>query len=109
MNGKRSKKFRKAYERRNNFSKIVHWKLCGKYNLERDDEWYVHTPESVIEIEKVKILQNVMIRCDRKIEAMKSDVVVKNKGRSVKELVFLCQGTIKLVERRKLKFRNIRI
>ena len=51
----------------------------------------------------MKILQNVMTRCDRKIEAMKSDVVVKNKGRRVKELIFLCQGTIKLVERRKLK------
>ena len=33
----------KEYKRRHdNVARIVHWKLCGKYNLKRSEKWYEH-------------------------------------------------------------------
>ena len=47
----------KEYQRKHdNIVRIVHWKLCGKYNLKRSKEWYEHAPEGVAENEEVKIL-----------------------------------------------------
>ena len=40
---------------------IVHWKLCGKYNLKRSEKWYEHVPKGAVEIEEVEILWDVMI------------------------------------------------
>ena len=40
----------KEYKRRHdNVARIVHWKLCGKYNLKRSEKWYKHAPEGVVE------------------------------------------------------------
>ena len=69
----------KEYKRRHdNVARIVHWKLCGKYNLKRSEKWYEHAPEGVVENEEVKILWDVMIQCDREIKARKLDIVVVN-------------------------------
>ena len=43
------------YKRKHDPARIVHWKLCGKYNLKRSEQWNEHTPEGVIENEEVKI------------------------------------------------------
>ena len=56
------KKYQTGY---NNVARIVHRKLCGKYNLIRSEEWYEHALEGVVENEEVKILWDVMIQCDR--------------------------------------------
>ena len=65
----------KQYKRRHdNVSKIVHWKLWGKYNLKRSEKWYEHAPESVVENEEVKVLWDVTIQCDREIKARKPDI-----------------------------------
>ena len=70
----------KEYKRRHdNVARIVHWKLCGKYNLKRSEKWYEHAPEGV-ENKEVKILWDVMIQCDREIKARKPDIVVVNKN-----------------------------
>ena len=63
-----------------NVARIVHWKLCRKYNLKRCEKWYKHAPEGVIENEEVKILRDVMIQCDREFKARKPDIVVVNKN-----------------------------
>ena len=40
----------KEYKKRHDdLSRIVHWKLCGKYNLKRSKIQYEHAPEDVIE------------------------------------------------------------
>ena len=71
----------KEYKRRHdNVARIVHWKLCGKYNLKRSEKWYEHAPEDVVENEEVKILWDVMIQCDREIKARKPDIVVVNQN-----------------------------
>ena len=70
----------KEYKRRHGVSRIVHWKLCGKYNLKRSKKWYEHAPEGVVENEEAKILSDVMIQCDREIKARKPDIVVMNQN-----------------------------
>ena len=51
------KLIKKEYQRKHdNIVRIVHWKLCGKYNLKRSKKWYEHAPEGVVENEEVKIL-----------------------------------------------------
>ena len=47
----------KEYKRRhNNVARIVHWKLCGKYNLKISEKWYEHAPEGFVKNKEVKIL-----------------------------------------------------
>ena len=65
---------------KSNVARIVHWKLCGKYNLKKSEKWYEHSPESVAENEEVKILWDVMVQSDREIRARKPDIAVVNKN-----------------------------
>ena len=43
---------------------------------------YEHTPESVVENERNKILWDVSIQCDHVIEARRPDVVISNKDKN---------------------------
>ena len=71
----------KAYKRRHdNVARIVHWHLCKKYDLERTEKWYEHSPEGVIESDEVKLLWDVNIQCDHLIAARRPDIVVVIKG-----------------------------
>ena len=64
----------REYKRRHdNVARIVHWAICGKYDIQRDDKWYDHKPEGVIENERAKILWDFMIQCDHQIEHRKPD------------------------------------
>ena len=68
----------KEYKRRhNNIARIVHWKLCGIYNVKESEKWYEYVPEGVGENEEVKILWDGMIQCERQIKARKLDIVVE--------------------------------
>ena len=67
----------KEYKRRHdNVARIVHWKLCGLYQLERAEKWYEHQPNGVIESDEVKILWDFNIQCDSLIECRRPDIVV---------------------------------
>ena len=93
----------KEYKRRHdNVARIVHWKLCGKYNLKRSEKWYEHAPEGVVENEEVKILWDVMIQCDREIKARKPHIVVVNKNeRSCAIIDIPITGDIRVSEKEK--------
>lgn len=56
--------------------KVVHWKLCGRLELDRAGQWYEHIPETVVEDETVKFLWDMTLRCDQVIEAGRPDLVV---------------------------------
>ena len=71
----------KEYKRRHdNIARIVHWMLCGKYDLRRVDKWYEHYPEGTLESESVKILWDMTIQCDHYIEARRPDILVVEKS-----------------------------
>ena len=75
-----SKLAQREYKRRHdNVARIVHWKLCGVFNLKRSEKWYEHKPEGVVETNEVKILWDVVIQCDRHIDARRPDIVVVKK------------------------------
>ena len=70
----------KEYKRRHdNIARLVHWKLCCKYDMSRGERWYEHQPEGVVENEKCKILWDMTIQCDHVIEARGPDIVVVEK------------------------------
>ena len=47
----------KDYKRKHdNVARTFHWKLCGKYNLERNEKWCEHAPEGVAGNEEVTVL-----------------------------------------------------
>lgn len=70
-------------------------------NLEKDDKWYVHTMENVIEKKDVKILWNVIIQSDKEIKARKPDIVTIKKERNCKviNISVPCDTTIRKKEK----------
>ena len=47
----------REYKRRHDtVPKLVHWKLCEKHNLKREEKWYEHCPEGVTEDDDVKLI-----------------------------------------------------
>ena len=62
------------YKRRHdNIARLVHWKLCCKYNIDRSEKWYEHQPEGVVENKSYKILWVMTFQCDHIIAARKPD------------------------------------
>ena len=95
---------KESKRRHDNVARIVHEKLCGKYNLKRSEKWYEHAPEGVVENEEVKILWDVMIQCDREIKARKPDIVVVNKNeRSCAIIDIAIPGDIRVTAKEKEK------
>ena len=66
------KKYKKRHD---NIARLVHWKLCCKYDMSRGEKWYEHQPEGVMENEKCKILWDMTIQCDHVIEARRPDML----------------------------------
>ena len=80
-----SKLAQKEYKRRHdNLGKIVHWKLARKCNFEAGNKWYEYEPESVLENEDNKILQDFSIQTDNVIEAQRPDLVLVDKREFLK-------------------------
>ena len=81
MNAKRWSK-----RKHDNVVRIAHCKNSALNimwgNLERDDKWYVHTLEKVIENKEVKILWDVIKQSDKEIEARKPDIVTIKKEKN---------------------------
>ena len=61
------------------YTKLVHWKLCEKHNLERKEKWYEHCPEGVVEDDDVKLIWDINIQCDNVMEARRSDLILVDK------------------------------
>ena len=97
----------KEYKRRHDVARIVHWKLCGKFNLRRSEKWYEHVPEGVVENKEVKILY-VMIQCDIEIKARQPNIVLVNKNEKSCAIIDIAiPGDIRVKKRRK-KLRDAR-
>ena len=72
--------------------------------FEAADKWYEHEPESVLENEDHKVLRVFSIQTDHSIEARRPDlVVVHEKERSCKIIVFAVPGDSRVEEKDKDK------
>ena len=70
----------KEYRRRHDgVAKALHWDLCGQYEFERSDKWYEHSPENVDDDEKGKLLWDVSIQTDKKLDHNRPDIVLVDK------------------------------
>ena len=49
------------------------------YGFERENRWYEHIPQSVIESEEMKILWDFTIQCDRYVQNLIPDIIVIKK------------------------------
>ena len=77
-----SKLAQKEYKKRHdNVARAIHWDLSGKYGFDRNDKWYNHVPESVLENENYKLLWDFSIRTDHHIEARRPDLVLADKSK----------------------------
>ena len=57
--------------------KVIHQKLCKKYELDHTNKWYMHYPESTLENET-----DFEIQTDHLISARRPDLVIVNKKRT---------------------------
>ena len=91
----------REYKRRHdNVAKYVHWRICEKYELDRANKWYEHKPDGAIENANYKILWDVMIQCDKEIEARRPDIVVVDKQRrEVKIIDVAIPGDVRACEK----------
>ena len=72
------------YKRRShNIARLVHWKLCCKYDMRKSEKRYEHQSEGVMEKEKFKILWDVTIQCDHIMEARRSGILVEKENNKV--------------------------
>ena len=56
--------------------------LYGNKNVETTNKWYDHKPATASEIDEVTILWNMLIYTDRKINASRPDIVIKDERES---------------------------
>ena len=91
----------REYKRRHdNVAKYVHWRICEKYELDRANKWYEHKPDGAIENANYKILWDVMIQCDKEIEARRQNIVVVDKQRGeVKIIDVAIPGDVRVCEK----------
>ena len=56
----------------NNNNEIPH------YEMLRTEKWYEHTPEPIAERKKVTIIWEFTVQADRKLDANRPDITIKN-------------------------------
>ena len=59
-------------------SKFIHWTLCKQYEIPHTEKWYECMPELVVERKNVTILWDFIVHTDRKIDANRPDIIIKN-------------------------------
>ena len=58
----------REYKRRHgNIARMIHWKLCEKFNFEKSEKWYLHNPQTVTENVNHKLILDMNIQCDNVI------------------------------------------
>ena len=86
----------KEHKRRHdNVARIIHWEICGKYDLEKAERSYEHEPGGIAENERIKVLWDFMIQCDHMlIQCRKPDVFVVKKKSCLITYNFYCYTII---------------
>ena len=109
---------REYKQRHDNVAKYVHWRLCEKYELDRANKWYDHKPDGIIENANHKTLWDVMIQCDREIEAHRPEIVVVDKEKREVKIIDVaipgdarvCEKELEKIDKYKpLKDENVRL
>ena len=92
--------------RHKNVARYAHWIVCGDVSLELADTRYNHKSYGVIENEEYKILWDMDIQCDQKIQEKKPDIILLNKkSKEIKiiDITFLGDSRVKDKENKKIE------
>ena len=65
-------------QRHDQVAKFIHRTLCKHYEIPHTERWYKHTLEPVVEGKNVTILWDFTVQTDRKIDANRPDIIIKN-------------------------------
>ncbi|XP_044182725.1 uncharacterized protein LOC122963360, partial [Acropora millepora] len=57
----------------------LHWNICKELNINVEEKWYEHEPQTVTERDNITILWDMPIQTDREIKANRPDIVMKDK------------------------------
>ena len=64
--------------RHNNAASYMHWVICKDHNVQVAEKWYQHEPAKITNKDHITIMWDCPIITDRKINANRPDIVVKN-------------------------------
>ena len=70
---------RECKRRHDNVARMVHWKLCQKFKLEKSEKWYLHNPKTVRENVNHELICDMNIQCHNIIVERRPDIVIVNK------------------------------
>ena len=82
----RQKEYKKRYD---NVGRMIYCELCGVNGLDRADKWNKHQPQSVLEMDKIKVLWDFNIQCNHLIEARRLDIIVVGKEDRVCKIMII--------------------
>ena len=103
----------KEYKRRHdNVARIIHWKICHKYNIRKSEKWYEHQPSPVTETEDIKLLWDFNIQCDNIIQERRPDIVIVYKKEKMCSIIDIAvPGDCRVSEKEKekiLKYQDLK-
>ena len=63
----------------NNVARMIHWKLCEKFNLKKSEKWYLQNLQTVSEKVNHKLIWGMNIQCDNIIMVRRPGITTVNK------------------------------
>ena len=65
----------------------LHWNICKELNINVEEKWYEHEPQTVTERDNITILWDMPIQTDREIKANRPDILIKDKQEKSSPLI----------------------
>ena len=108
-----SKLAQRKYKRMHgNVARMVHWKLCEKFNLQKSEKWYLHNPQTVSENVNHKLIWDMNIQCENVMVERRPDIVIVNKMEKTAIIIYVAIPVDKKIidkEKEKIeKYQNLK-
>ena len=68
-------------------SKVIHWKMCGIFQFDHTNKWYMHNSAPVPENDSHKLLWDFNIQTDHLISPRRPDLIITNKKKRIWKIV----------------------
>ena len=67
----------KEYKTKHNWvGKMIHWKMCKKFQFDHTNKWYMQNPSSILENDTYKLIWDFDIQTDHLISARRPDHII---------------------------------
>ena len=100
-------------QRHDKVASIIHWRLCKKYGIPVQRDWYKHEIQKIIESSSVKILWDFSIQTDKVIKARRPDIVVVDKVKKVVTIIDIAvpadRNILEKQEEKVTKYQDLRM